>query len=49
MVTILELKMLLVQIGTEIVPPSNLKEKILIQVNLVEGIKLNNVEVNNDE
>ncbi|HDX9652624.1 hypothetical protein COL68_18690 [Bacillus wiedmannii] len=49
MVTILELKMLLVQIGTEIVPPSNLKEKILIQVNLVEGIKLNNVEMNNDE
>ncbi|MGN4819610.1 hypothetical protein [Bacillus cereus group sp. BfR-BA-01381] len=49
MVTILELKMLLIQIGTEIVPPSNLKEKILIQVNLVEGIKLNNVEVNNDE
>ncbi|MGG3754494.1 hypothetical protein ABEW49_19080 [Bacillus anthracis] len=49
MVTILELKMLLFQIGTEIVPPSNLKEKILIQVNLVEGIKLNNVEVNNDE
>ncbi|EMY5504396.1 MULTISPECIES: hypothetical protein [Bacillus] len=49
MVTILELKMLLVQIGTEIVPPSNLKEKILIQVNLVEGIKINNVEVNNDE
>ncbi|MFK4427867.1 MULTISPECIES: hypothetical protein [Bacillus] len=46
---ILELKMLLFQIGTEIVPPSNLKEKILIQVNLVEGIKLNNVEVNNDE
>ncbi|CAM3948105.1 hypothetical protein ACJTM1_22505 [Bacillus sp. GX] len=49
MVTILELKMLLVQIGTEIVPPSNLKEKILIQVNLVEGIKFNHVEVNNDE
>ncbi|HFK1449166.1 hypothetical protein [Bacillus pacificus] len=49
MVTTLELKMLLIQIGTEIVPPSNLKEKILIQVNLVEGIKLNNVEVNNDE
>ncbi|EJQ53706.1 hypothetical protein SAMN04487767_102203 [Bacillus wiedmannii] len=49
MATILELKMLLVQIGTEIVPPSNLKEKILIQVNLVEGIKINNVEVNNDE
>ncbi|MGG5783005.1 hypothetical protein [Bacillus albus] len=49
MVTILELKMLLVQLGTEIVPPSNLKEKILIQVNLVEGIKFNNVEVNNDE
>ncbi|HFJ9452409.1 hypothetical protein WAG12_04815 [Bacillus cereus] len=49
MVTILELKMLLVQIGTEIVPPSNLKEKILIQVNLVEGIKLNHVEVNKDE
>lgn len=49
MVTILELKMLLVQIGTEIVPPSNLKEKILIQVNLVEGIKINNVEANNDE
>ncbi|AFQ27009.1 hypothetical protein P4493_27610 [Bacillus thuringiensis] len=49
MVTILELKMLLVQIGTEIVPPSNLKEKILIQVNLVKGIKLNNVEVYNDE
>ncbi|MCU5515718.1 hypothetical protein OCF62_14165 [Bacillus wiedmannii] len=49
MVTILELKMLLVQIGTEIVPPSNLKEKILIQVNLVGGIKLNNVEMNNDE
>ena len=49
MVTILELKVLLFQIGTEIVPPSNLKEKILIQVNLVEGIKLNNVEVNNNE
>ncbi|HFK1764804.1 MULTISPECIES: hypothetical protein [Bacillus] len=49
MITTLELKVLLVQIGTEIVPPSNLKEKILIQVNLVEGIKLNNVEVNNDE
>ncbi|MDW3036044.1 hypothetical protein WN777_16625 [Bacillus pacificus] len=49
MVTTLELKMLLIQIGTEIVPPSNLKEKNLIQVNLVEGIKLNNVEVNNDE
>ena len=27
MVTILQLKILLVQIGTEIVPPSNLKEK----------------------
>ncbi|HDR4712214.1 hypothetical protein PDL03_12455 [Bacillus cereus] len=49
MVTILQLKILLVQIGTEIVPPSNLKEKILIQVNFVEGIKLNNVEVNKDE
>lgn len=49
MITNLELKVLLVQIGTEIVPPSNLKGKILIQVNLVEGIKLNNVEVNNDE
>ncbi|ADK05919.1 TPA: hypothetical protein QCR36_002945 [Bacillus cereus] len=49
MITTLELKVLLFQIGTEIVPPSNLKEKILIQVNLVEGIKLNNVEVNNDE
>ncbi|MCU5439610.1 MULTISPECIES: hypothetical protein [Bacillus] len=49
MITALELKVLLFQIGTEIVPPSNLKEKILIQVNLVEGIKLNNVEVNNDE
>ena len=34
MVTILQLKILLVQIGTEIVPPSNLKRKILIQVNL---------------
>ncbi|BCB38376.1 hypothetical protein BCJMU51_3300 [Bacillus cereus] len=49
MITALELKVLLFQIGTEIVPPSNLKEKILIQVNLVEGIKLNNVEVNNNE
>ncbi|MGZ7151387.1 hypothetical protein [Bacillus sp. BC08] len=49
MITTLELKVLLFQIGTEIVPTSNLKEKILIQVNLVEGIKLNNVEVNNDE
>lgn len=49
MITTLELKVLLFQIGTEIVPPSNLKEKILIQVNLVEGIKLDNVEVNNDE
>ncbi|AJI30342.1 hypothetical protein I6G76_08580 [Bacillus cereus] len=49
MITTLELKVLLFQIGTEIVPPSNLKENILIQVNLVEGIKLNNVEVNNDE
>ncbi|MES5865779.1 hypothetical protein [Bacillus cereus group sp. RP32] len=49
MITTLELKVVLFQIGTEIVPPSNLKEKILIQVNLVEGIKLNNVEVNNDE
>ncbi|GAB6439275.1 MULTISPECIES: hypothetical protein [Bacillus] len=48
MITTLELKVLLFQIGTEIVPPSNLKEKILIQVNLVEGIKLNHVEVNND-
>ncbi|EJV75417.1 hypothetical protein [Bacillus cereus] len=47
--TILELKMLLFQIGTEIVPPSNLKEKILIQVNLMEGITFNNVEVNKDE
>ena len=27
MVTILQLKILLVQIGTEIVPPSNLKRK----------------------
>ncbi|WP_084644684.1 hypothetical protein [Bacillus tropicus] len=49
MITTLELKVLLFQIGTEIVPPSNLKEKILIQVNLVEGIKLNNVEVSNGE
>ncbi|PFV81648.1 hypothetical protein COL05_13285 [Bacillus sp. AFS059628] len=49
MITTLELKVLLFQIGTEIVPPSNLKEKILIQVNLMEGIKLNNVEVNHDE
>ncbi|MES5955829.1 hypothetical protein QCI42_20965 [Bacillus fungorum] len=49
MITTLELKVLLVQIGAEIVPPSNLKEKILIQVNLVEGIKLNHVEVNRDE
>ena len=49
MVTILELKMLLVQIGTEIVPPSNLKEKILIQVNLMEEITFNHVEVNKDE
>ncbi|WP_377865026.1 hypothetical protein [Bacillus sp. R86525] len=46
---ILELKMLLFQIGTEIVPPSNLKEKILIQVNLMEEITFNNVEVNKDE
>lgn len=49
MITTLELKVLLFQIGTEIVPPSNLKEKILIQVNLVEGITLNHVEVNKDE
>ena len=49
MVTILELKMLLVQIGIEIVPPSNLKEKFLIQVNLMEEITFNHVEVNKDE
>ncbi|MGG1151959.1 hypothetical protein [Bacillus wiedmannii] len=47
MVTILQLKMLLVQ--TEIVPPSNLKEKILIQVNLMEEVTFNHVEVNKDE
>ncbi|MGE6347758.1 hypothetical protein ACQKIY_02000 [Bacillus mycoides] len=46
---ILELKILLFQIGTEIVPPSNLKEKILIQVNLMGEIAFNNVEVNKDE
>ncbi|MDA1680068.1 MULTISPECIES: hypothetical protein [Bacillus cereus group] len=49
MVTILELKVLLFQIGTEIVPPSNLKEKVLIQVNLMEEITFNHVEVNKDE
>ncbi|OUA10317.1 hypothetical protein [Bacillus thuringiensis] len=49
MVKILEFKKLLVQIGTEIVPPSNLKEKILIQVNLMEEITFNRVEVNKDE
>ncbi|MGD6890865.1 hypothetical protein [Bacillus mobilis] len=46
MVTTLELKVLLFQIGTEIVPPSNLKEKILIQVNLMEKITFNYDEVN---
>ncbi|PEA75160.1 hypothetical protein [Bacillus wiedmannii] len=49
MVTILDLKVLLFQIGTEIVPPSNLKEKVLIQVNLMEEITFNHVEVNKDE
>ncbi|BCD30326.1 MULTISPECIES: hypothetical protein [Bacillus] len=49
MVTILELKVLLFQIGAEIVPPSNLKEKVLIQVNLMEEITFNHVEVNKDE
>lgn len=46
---ILELKMLLFQIGAEIIPPSNLKGKILIQVNLMKEIAFNNVEVNKDE
>ncbi|MED3125467.1 MULTISPECIES: hypothetical protein [Bacillus cereus group] len=49
MITTLELKVLLFQIGTEIVPPSNLKEKILIQVNLMEEVTFNHVEVNKDE
>ncbi|HDR7353859.1 hypothetical protein [Bacillus wiedmannii] len=49
MITTLELKVLLFQMGTEIVPPSNLKERILIQVNLVEEITFNNIEVNKDE
>ncbi|MED0994088.1 hypothetical protein ACIG6B_02805 [Bacillus mobilis] len=49
MITTFELKVLLFQIGTEIVPPSNLKEKILIQVNLMEEITFNHVEVNKDE
>ncbi|HDR6310889.1 TPA: hypothetical protein QCU60_002787 [Bacillus cereus] len=46
MVTTLELKVLLFQIGTEIVPPSNLKEEILIQVNLMQKITFNYDEVN---
>ncbi|TCJ82511.1 UNVERIFIED_ORG: hypothetical protein EDC93_103698 [Bacillus cereus] len=49
MITTFELKVLLFQIGTEIVPPSNLKEKIIIQVNLMEEITFNHVEVNKDE
>ncbi|MED0950640.1 hypothetical protein P4T70_21350 [Bacillus mobilis] len=49
MITTFELKVLLFQIGIEIVPPSNLKEKILIQVNLMEEITFNHVEVNKDE
>lgn len=49
MITTFELKVLLFQIGTEIVPPSNLKEKILMQVNLMEEITFNHVEVNKDE
>ncbi|WP_263704541.1 hypothetical protein [Bacillus thuringiensis] len=49
MITTLELKVLLFQVGIEIVPPSNLKEKILIQVNLMEEITFSYVEVNKDE
>ncbi|MCU5706277.1 hypothetical protein OCF67_19075 [Bacillus wiedmannii] len=49
MITTFELKVLLFQIGTEIVPPINLKEKILIQVNLMEEITFNHIEVNKDE
>lgn len=49
MITTFELEVLLFQIGTEIVPPSNLKEKIIIQVNLMEEITFNHVEVNKDE